>query len=908
MIAYASSYTGALVGSGEGVLAAEALQLSETSFLKYFHLQIAKGAFGLDETGMPFATPRTAVLRSVASFLGSNNRLVADTIIRWKCISSEFRAILIRLGIGKRYVKTFQAIQAALLEGQYSQGSVMTIANQHKVEAQQFMKNKGRLVLSCLFHQSVREIESILQPGQLVLEYCPLQAGISDEHDRPNCVLVVLQAQSEVSIFAIDFKQVLLMVQKWVKALSDPKAQKEANSLGECVCKLLIPPPVEILLNTIPKKQVFLCPDVPLNLLPLELILFKDGRNLGEKCNITYLSSSRELLRNLVIKRVLLHGEDSSIPDGTDEKSEPLFIISIERDDPTNAHDSTGSHATDPADTTDPAITVAANTTDLSDTTDRAVVTVATNHSNTTDPANTTDHSDTTDPANTTDHSDTTDPANTTDHSGTTDPANTTDHSGTTDPANTTDHSGTTDPANATDHSDTTDPANATDHSGTTDPANTTDHSDTTDPANTTDHSDTTDPANTTDHSGTTDPADTTDLSGTTDPANTTDHSDTTDPANTTDHSNTTDPANTTDHSNTTDPANTTDHSNTTDPANTTDHSNTTDPANITVAADTTDSANATVPTDTINPAITTDLTDTTDRSSTSISISTNESTSPPASVNDRYCSSKASDCVIVAAPNFDLEKRATVDEQEHGLWGTVIQAFVSLFSNEPTESGVIAPLVGAEREATRVANILSKSAINLKIQQLQNDDATLLAVLSLQSPLILHFSTHGFCNQDLQGYRSSFWNDTKSGLLLAGANTFRQGKLEQVAIEAGTGELTAMAACGMSLEGTRLVYLSTCVSSFGMYSFNESLNSLAEAFRSAGAQTVIATLWQMSDDTAEHFSRYFYEALCATGTTPSQALALAKEKFRTNTSYKHWKYWSSLICIGEDNPVFPRV
>ena len=260
-----------------------------------------------------------------------------------------------------------------------------------------------------------------------------------------------------------------------------------------------------------------------------------------------------------------------------------------------------------------------------------------------------------------------------------------------------------------------------------------------------------------------------------------------------------------------------------------------------------------------------------------------------------------------MAAPNFDLEKPTAV-ATETGLWGAVIQAFASLF-NEPAESdNVIPPLIGAESEATEVENTLSKLAMNLIIRPLKNNNATLLAVLSLQSPLILHFSTHGFSNQEYQGYRSSFWNDTKSGLLLAGVNTFRQGKLEKVAIEAGTGELTAMAACGMSLEGTRLVYLSTCVSSFGMYSFNESLNSLAEAFRSAGAQTVIATLWQVYDDTAEHFSTYFYEALGTTDTTPSQALAVAKQKLREKTSYKHWSYWSSFICIGENNPVFPRV
>ena len=714
--------TGALVGSGEGehVLAAEALQLAETSFLKYFHLQIAKGAFGIDEAGMPFAMPRSAILQGAASFLGVNDRFTADYIIRWKCISSEFRAILIRLGIGKQYIKTFQAIQAALVEGQVSQESVMTITNQHKAEAQQFMKNKGKSVLSCLFHQTVREIESILQPEQLILEYSVLHTDVSDALDDPNCVLVALQAKSEVTVFSIDFKRMLLMLQKWVKALADPKAQNEAQSLAESVCKVLVPPPIEALLNAAPKKQVFLCPDVPLNVLPLELLLFTDGETLGEKCTITYLSSSRELLRNLVIERVS-HEVDSgsfdlNTADGTGKKSEPTI---------THAY-----------------------------------------------PANTTGLSDTPVPANPTV------PATI----GISDPSDTTDSANAIVPTST----------SITDLVDTTDSANAI-------------------------------------------------L-----------------------------------------PANSTDPADTTDPANLTNASNTIDPAKVTNLPDITDETGATI---------------------------TNQSSNPSICVNTlgRDNVSKTNECVIVAAPNFDLEKHTAV-ATETGLWGAVIQAFASLF-NEPAESdNVIPPLIGAEREATEVENTLSKLAVNLIIRPLRANNATLLAVLSLQSPLILHFSTHGFSNQEYQGYRSSFWNDTKSGLLLAGVNTFRQGKLEKVAIEAGTGELTAMAACGMSLEGTHLVYLSTCVSSFGMYSFNESLNSLAEAFRSAGAQTVIATLWQVYDDTAEHFSTYFYEALGTTDTTPSQALAVAKQKLREKTSYKHWSYWSSFICIGENNPVFPRV
>ena len=44
---------------------------------------------------------------------------------------------------------------------------------------------------------------------------------------------------------------------------------------------------------------------------------------------------------------------------------------------------------------------------------------------------------------------------------------------------------------------------------------------------------------------------------------------------------------------------------------------------------------------------------------------------------------------------------------------------------------------------------------------------------------------------------------------------------------------------------------ISTCVSSIGFTTPGESAGSLAQAFRAAGAETVVATLWPVSDEAA---------------------------------------------------------
>ena len=42
-----------------------------------------------------------------------------------------------------------------------------------------------------------------------------------------------------------------------------------------------------------------------------------------------------------------------------------------------------------------------------------------------------------------------------------------------------------------------------------------------------------------------------------------------------------------------------------------------------------------------------------------------------------------------------------------------------------------------------------------------------------------------------------------KSGILLVGSNTYRCAHFDEIVNEARTGELTALAACGMALEGS---------------------------------------------------------------------------------------------------------
>ena len=121
--------------------------------------------------------------------------------------------------------------------------------------------------------------------------------------------------------------------------------------------------------------------------------------------------------------------------------------------------------------------------------------------------------------------------------------------------------------------------------------------------------------------------------------------------------------------------------------------------------------------------------------------------------------------------------------------------------------------------------------------------------------------------------------------------------------VRAGTGHMNSIAMCGMQLEGTRLVYVSACDSSVGFRPSQEIPASITHALRAAGAQTVILTLWIVSDTEVTEFATYFYEQLVARpDSSPSEALSYAKALMRQKGHSMF--HWGAYVCHGVDCPI----
>jgi CHAT domain-containing protein len=129
-----------------------------------------------------------------------------------------------------------------------------------------------------------------------------------------------------------------------------------------------------------------------------------------------------------------------------------------------------------------------------------------------------------------------------------------------------------------------------------------------------------------------------------------------------------------------------------------------------------------------------------------------------------------------------------------------------------------------------------------------------------------LHLATHGFFEpppdnvvvRPLPGdalgaeYRTFVRNPMLlSGLVLAGANR-----------DPGKAVLTAEEVSGLDLRGTELVVLSACQTGLGKVTGTEGVLGLQRGFHEAGARTLAASLWDVSDAATSVLMEEFYHHL----------------------------------------------
>jgi tetratricopeptide (TPR) repeat protein len=78
-----------------------------------------------------------------------------------------------------------------------------------------------------------------------------------------------------------------------------------------------------------------------------------------------------------------------------------------------------------------------------------------------------------------------------------------------------------------------------------------------------------------------------------------------------------------------------------------------------------------------------------------------------------------------------------------------------------------------------------------------------------------------------------------------------------------------------------------------------DALATLTGSFLAAGSPSVLATLWEVGDDTTAAFMEQLYHEL-GKGRRPAEALRRAKQRFREDPRWKRPDLWAGYVLIGE--------
>lgn len=220
-------------------------------------------------------------------------------------------------------------------------------------------------------------------------------------------------------------------------------------------------------------------------------------------------------------------------------------------------------------------------------------------------------------------------------------------------------------------------------------------------------------------------------------------------------------------------------------------------------------------------------------------------------------------------------------------------------------------PLPGAEREGQLIQRTVEGQGKPTVIHSRADAQEKTLRDLE-QPPEVLHIATHGFFLKPDDTLRKRLLKLQRSGdfqvpppgdnpLLRAGLAFAGINSNAQVLGEIDTdndGVLTALEVLGLDLTGTRLAILSACETGLGEIHEGEGVYGLRRAFQEAGVQSVVSSLWEVSDAGTQTLMAALYKRLLA-GKSPHDALREAQLEMLRTPQWSTPYIWSAFFMVG---------
>jgi CHAT domain-containing protein/Tfp pilus assembly protein PilF len=260
---------------------------------------------------------------------------------------------------------------------------------------------------------------------------------------------------------------------------------------------------------------------------------------------------------------------------------------------------------------------------------------------------------------------------------------------------------------------------------------------------------------------------------------------------------------------------------------------------------------------------------------------------------------------LVIADPVFGEPGATTVARADRPrLAPTALNRRRSITTAQDLSDVYFAPLNGTAQEARAIQALFPDAHVLTGVR------ATKSALKQVDAPSILHIATHGFFLGDTAESASPeqgkpVAKDTRSmpvsarienpllrsGLALSGANLNKRGTED--------GIFTALEASNLNLWGTKLVTLSACDTGLGEVRNGEGVYGLRRAFFLSGAETLVMSLWPVSDEVTRETMIAYYTGL-KHGLGRGEALHQAELSMMKRKGRQHPFYWASFIQSGE--------
>lgn len=234
--------------------------------------------------------------------------------------------------------------------------------------------------------------------------------------------------------------------------------------------------------------------------------------------------------------------------------------------------------------------------------------------------------------------------------------------------------------------------------------------------------------------------------------------------------------------------------------------------------------------------------------------------------------------------------------------------ALSSTRSIDPTDTidrGRLRYLPGTKREVERIRQELTAAHCSTALLTDMAANEESFIAISGQPNNIIHLATHGFFwREDVAKEKEVFKQQetqetidplSRCGLLFAGANMALQGHSAELSADVQDGILTAREIATMDLSACDLAVLSACSTGVGEYSEDGTIG-LQRAFKQAGVQSLIMTLWPVNDNAAQLMMTEFYRNWITLHQSKREAFRNAQNTVRAQ--YEEPVYWAGFIML----------